>query len=582
MGVLERARLLAAEAKVRHVRTQAGVDTFHLPIGSPIMGRPKVPMKMGEAPIPEGTIRLFHYTPGTNVDSIRQHGLLESHARGDGGMGAGNEPSAGVWASTKPPKLSSSDSIGVVEFYASIDELSGRADWLPEPEDFVEWGNDNHHVIMNHDVPASHVVGIHEGWTEAYHYMVTSPDPVEKYKWLDDEEPDDSAYAPYKKALAAIRANLSQSKSLQPTEFKGGVGRHGYDWIYEGEVWLGPPTAPKVPKTPVSKAPAKRTPVKKNLAPDKRVSTHMQAKQDYKDTTAFIASDQRIFDAVSEYMKNASLPINHKLRTGKDYHLPAMLEEQRARNGRRYEPARPPTASEIRISDKRYAEAMEHIPGIDQLFIEGKAKRDTTVYRVARSGTIDKLPVGKTFIDKGFISTTLSQDAIGLFYGPDSYFYNKKSDKVAIMEILLPEGTPSAYLTATGTQPGPVTGKPGAHQEILLPRGTKFKVVSKRKEGNVTHVQLAVVPNDVTKGLVKLPHTPRTASGKSAAKEKAERASRKRDNKRARDSLNAAIAATTSARRKAELRRELERYVDPPPIKKIPQKAVKRVAEKRL
>lgn len=173
----------------------------------------------GSAPIPEGHIRLFHYSRPQNVVSIREHGLQERYARGDGNMGAGNEPSAGVWASTRYPKDVLERGGVVVEFHATPDQISQRANH-PDSSlrgrdrgDIEAFQASNSHVIMNGGVARSQFVAIHEPWHDKYRYMMQDPDPWNTYKYLlDDEYADDEYFAPYRQALAQIKRE--QHKTL--------------------------------------------------------------------------------------------------------------------------------------------------------------------------------------------------------------------------------------------------------------------------------------------------------------------------------------------------------------------------------
>lgn len=149
------------------------------------------PVPIGTTPIPEGHIRFFHQTWERHANSISQHGLLESHAKGDGGLGAGNEPSAGVWASTgrvvggrgveKPDAMSER---ALVEFHAHPSEISGRAESPWHSEDPVKWGEGYHHVIMHGDVKPEQIVAVHRPWHAAADYL--SGESIERLADLKD------------------------------------------------------------------------------------------------------------------------------------------------------------------------------------------------------------------------------------------------------------------------------------------------------------------------------------------------------------------------------------------------------------
>ena len=152
-----------------------------------------LPPEPGTAPIPPNTIRLYHYTSPANLDSIRQHGLLNSKARGDGGGGP-SEASAGVWASTKAP----SDSHNFIEFWAAPDDISSRANYPNNrwengkkqpltPEEWQEFAANLNHVILNGDVPVNQIVAIHEPWHQKVRYLI-SHDSINKQPDLFTDE----------------------------------------------------------------------------------------------------------------------------------------------------------------------------------------------------------------------------------------------------------------------------------------------------------------------------------------------------------------------------------------------------------
>lgn len=196
-----------------------------------------IELGMGGVPVPKGSMRLFHYTTDDVIDDISKRGLLQEYGRGDGGEGFGNEPSAGIWASTRPPDLySNDDHKRVVEFHATPDQISNRADY-PSDGDWEKFGEGSKHVLMNADVSPDQFVGIHEPWHVAYRYMSKSDNPLEEYAWLLDEDPDDPALSPYIKAYKRFqeRAKATDTKDV----YAGNGGRsveHGFGKVQEDPV----------------------------------------------------------------------------------------------------------------------------------------------------------------------------------------------------------------------------------------------------------------------------------------------------------------------------------------------------------
>ena len=164
---------------------------------------PVIPPAPGTAPIPEGTMRFFHYTSPEALPSIQQQGLLYDKGRGDSGTGV-NEPSKGVWASSECPPRDTFQNRPVVEYWAHPEQLSYNAEhyWDRDP---VQWASSGrHHVIMKGDVPPEQFAAVHEPWHQHYRYLMENyPTPDAKhldspnmFDWtLDPQKGGDPALA---------------------------------------------------------------------------------------------------------------------------------------------------------------------------------------------------------------------------------------------------------------------------------------------------------------------------------------------------------------------------------------------------
>lgn len=169
-------------------------------------------LKPGEAPIPPGTVRLFHYTPRTNVASIAERGLRESYARGDSGNGDLRDPSAGVWASTDAPVAEGHRA--VVEFWARPEQISTRAEYpggFGGETDPVKWAAEGRkHVIMRGDVPPEQIVAIHEPWHNRYRYMEENDlDPAD-IAWIEHDTSGTETMLDYQQALRRWKAERAR------------------------------------------------------------------------------------------------------------------------------------------------------------------------------------------------------------------------------------------------------------------------------------------------------------------------------------------------------------------------------------
>jgi hypothetical protein len=201
----------------------------------------RLPPDPGTAPIPEGHVRLYHYTPLANAPSIRGKGLLREYARSDLGNGDLTQPSAGVWASTNFPKdvLHSDGHAAVVEFHAHPDEISGNAEspWHAlvkgggyDQGKLREWNSGHHHVIMRGSVPPESIIAVHEPWHHAARYMRDSGGPLSQYDWVkeDYERGGNDHLEPYVRGLRALENGHRREAAAQTDPHHGeGPWYHG-------------------------------------------------------------------------------------------------------------------------------------------------------------------------------------------------------------------------------------------------------------------------------------------------------------------------------------------------------------------
>lgn len=109
-----------------------------------------------------------------------------------------------------------------------------------------------------------------------------------------------------------------------------------------------------------------------------------------------------------------------------------------------------------------YTRRLDHVIG------RGELPDDMTLYRTVDTATFDKLTSSSEFSDKGYVSTTMN---------PQGSAFASEEGKDTIIEIRAKKGSKSMFLEAA-------TGEKTGESEILLPRGSKFKVVSVTKSGN--------------------------------------------------------------------------------------------------
>jgi hypothetical protein len=139
-----------------------------------------IPAPIGSTPIPEGNVRFNHYTRPENVESIRQHGLLQSRNRNSVAADAGESV---VFAHAGVPRPQDMRSAVFVEGYANAHTFShggqlGIGAW--GGEHYGGEGLSGHIKHMEErgsvitalgDIPPSQIIGIHQPWHDAYRYF---------------------------------------------------------------------------------------------------------------------------------------------------------------------------------------------------------------------------------------------------------------------------------------------------------------------------------------------------------------------------------------------------------------------------
>jgi hypothetical protein len=127
---------------------------------------------LGTAPIPEGHVRLWHYTrDDRNLPRLRREGIRQDKAIGH----TYGEPSM-VWAaaSNEPPK--NIHERGYVEFHAHPSELDiGR--WST-PE---QLHSTRAHVTMQGSVPPERILAVHKPWHQTARYILGDPRTSQEY-----------------------------------------------------------------------------------------------------------------------------------------------------------------------------------------------------------------------------------------------------------------------------------------------------------------------------------------------------------------------------------------------------------------
>lgn len=95
---------------------------------------------------------------------------------------------------------------------------------------------------------------------------------------------------------------------------------------------------------------------------------------------------------------------------------------------------------------------------------------------------VDSWEPGSTFQDKGYLSTSLDK------HMAHNVFVESNGPKATIT-VRAPKGTHAGYMNAASNN-----HMMAYEQEMLLPRNTNYRVISKTNTGNGVHVELEVVP----------------------------------------------------------------------------------------
>ena len=150
----------------------------------------------GTAPIPPGHVRLYHYFPNDQIESVRQQGIDLGCAKGE----TYGEPNC-VWASGEQP----SERHTFVEFSASKDDPGWQIGKPNTDEDAQVIQDQGWNVTFGRTIRPEEFVAIHEPWHSHYRYIMNDPQLLQEVKQgkfdhlLDDEE--------YASAINLIKTN---------------------------------------------------------------------------------------------------------------------------------------------------------------------------------------------------------------------------------------------------------------------------------------------------------------------------------------------------------------------------------------
>lgn len=145
----------------------------------------------GTIPIPEGHVRLFHYTDDKGLAGIRKEGLKVSSSRGE----TYGEPNL-IWAAAGMPKEDSFGYKNFIEFHLDPKDLDiGRG---RDPSELEKYQS---HVTSYKDIPRENIVATHEPWQQTARYVLDDDRTFDE--WANN---DDSTFDPdTDRALSVVR-----------------------------------------------------------------------------------------------------------------------------------------------------------------------------------------------------------------------------------------------------------------------------------------------------------------------------------------------------------------------------------------
>lgn len=122
------------------------------------------------------------------------------------------------------------------------------------------------------------------------------------------------------------------------------------------------------------------------------------------------------------------------------------------------------------------------IQRLDTAIAKSTAPRDMTVFRGLNEDRMLGLKPGDTFSDRGFVATSSRQDVGENFAQSAGEKHYGFENAGALVRIIVPKGSHAL----------PVVGQAGDEGEVLLPRGSKFKVLQAVHSGSGTSDHLTI------------------------------------------------------------------------------------------
>jgi hypothetical protein len=150
---------------------------------NPALFEQHLPPRAGTAPIPEGTMRVHHYTWGAEgAEGIKREGILRSKSEESYAKGGTESPE--VFASAGAPSEEHLRSgRHYIEGYAHPEQLAIGGPWKgTDPTEHNRRAESNRSTVTFHgDLPASQIVAHHEPWHGSARYLLDDPRSLHDY-----------------------------------------------------------------------------------------------------------------------------------------------------------------------------------------------------------------------------------------------------------------------------------------------------------------------------------------------------------------------------------------------------------------
>lgn len=147
----------------------------------------------GTSAIPEGHVRLFHYTGDEGLKGIKKSGLKVSSSQGD----TYGEPNV-VWASAQHPSDENLSNKNFVEFHVDPSDLDIGKD--RSPEELTAYGSN---VTSVKDIPRENIVAFHQPWHSTARELVGDDRTFDR--WVGSGSDESTYDEDADKALQIVR-----------------------------------------------------------------------------------------------------------------------------------------------------------------------------------------------------------------------------------------------------------------------------------------------------------------------------------------------------------------------------------------